>query len=37
LRVRGSLGTAGNQFFQSYLGNSFYNYYTGQAVCAGRK
>jgi TonB-linked SusC/RagA family outer membrane protein len=36
LRLRGSIGTAGNQFFQSYLGNSFYNYYTDrQYVQAG--
>ena len=36
LRVRGSIGTAGNQFFQSYLGSSFYNYYTDrQYVPAG--
>ena len=36
LRVRGSIGTAGNQFFQSYLGNSFYNYYTDrQYIPAG--
>ena len=28
LRVRGSVGTAGNQFFQSYLGKTNYDYYT---------
>ena len=28
LRVRASVGTAGNQFFQSYLGHTSYNYYT---------
>ncbi|HKH61272.1 MAG TPA: hypothetical protein VKA49_10605, partial [Flavitalea sp.] len=27
-RLRGSAGTAGNQFFQSYLGHTQYNYYT---------
>ena len=30
LRIRGSIGTAGSQFFQSYLGNTYYNYYTNQ-------
>jgi TonB-linked SusC/RagA family outer membrane protein len=35
-RLRGSVGAAGNQFFQSYLGNTFYNYYTDkQYVQAG--
>lgn len=28
LRIRGSYGSAGSQYFQSYLGNSNYNYYT---------
>jgi TonB-linked SusC/RagA family outer membrane protein len=28
LRVRASVGTAGNQYFQSYLGKTTYNYYT---------
>jgi TonB-linked SusC/RagA family outer membrane protein len=28
LRLRGSVGTAGNQYFQSYLGNTNYNYFT---------
>jgi TonB-linked SusC/RagA family outer membrane protein len=27
-RLRGSIGKAGNQFFQSFLGNTSYNYYT---------
>ena len=27
-RLRGSIGKAGNQFFQSFLGNTAYNYYT---------
>ncbi len=27
-RLRGSIGTAGNQFFASYLGRTSYNYYT---------
>lgn len=36
MRLRGSIGTAGNQFFQSYLGNSYYNYYTDrQYIRAG--
>ncbi len=28
LRVRATLGTAGNQYFQSYLGKTHYNYFT---------
>lgn len=36
LRVRASVGTAGNLFYQSYLGNTNYNYYTDrQYVQAG--
>lgn len=36
LRVRGSIGTAGNQYFQSYLGKTNYNYYTDrQYIQAG--
>jgi TonB-linked SusC/RagA family outer membrane protein len=36
LRIRGSVGTAGNLFFQSYLGRTRFNYYTDrQYVPAG--
>ncbi|HEY5771543.1 MAG TPA: TonB-dependent receptor plug domain-containing protein, partial [Chitinophagaceae bacterium] len=35
LRVRASVGTAGNQFFQSYLGHSYYNYYTDRQYIQG--
>ncbi|HET9277387.1 MAG TPA: TonB-dependent receptor plug domain-containing protein, partial [Flavitalea sp.] len=36
LRMRGSVGTAGNQFFQSYLGQTRFNYYTDrQYIQAG--
>ncbi|MDH7463107.1 SusC/RagA family TonB-linked outer membrane protein [Chitinophagaceae bacterium 26-R-25] len=28
LRIRGSIGTTGNQFYQSYLSHTTYNYYT---------
>jgi len=35
LRVRASVGTAGNQFFQSYLGHTYYNYYTGTQYVPG--
>ncbi|MES2773056.1 MAG: SusC/RagA family TonB-linked outer membrane protein [Bacteroidota bacterium] len=35
LRVRASVGTAGNQFFQSYLGHTYYNYYTDRQYIQG--
>jgi hypothetical protein len=35
LRVRASVGTAGNQYFQSYLGHSYYNYYTDRQYIQG--
>jgi TonB-linked SusC/RagA family outer membrane protein len=35
LRVRGSVGTAGNQYFQSYLGKTYYNYYTDRQYIQG--
>jgi TonB-linked SusC/RagA family outer membrane protein len=36
LRIRASVGTAGNQYFQSYLGHTNYNYYTDrQYIQAG--
>jgi TonB-linked SusC/RagA family outer membrane protein len=34
-RVRASIGTAGNQFFQSYLGRTSYNYYTDKQYIPG--
>jgi len=36
LRIRASVGTAGSQYFQSYLGKTYYNYYTDrQYIQAG--
>ncbi|HEX6849380.1 MAG TPA: SusC/RagA family TonB-linked outer membrane protein [Chitinophagaceae bacterium] len=35
LRIRGSVGTTGNQFFQSYLGKTNYNYYTDRQYIQG--
>lgn len=35
LRIRGSVGTAGNQYFQSYLGKTNYNYYTDRQYIQG--
>jgi len=35
LRVRATLGTAGNQYFQSYLGKTNYNYYTDRQYIQG--
>lgn len=35
LRLRGSVGTAGNLFFQSYLGNNRFNYYTDRQYIQG--
>ncbi len=35
LRVRASVGTAGNQYFQSYLGKTYYNYYTDRQYIQG--
>ncbi|HJS54260.1 MAG TPA: SusC/RagA family TonB-linked outer membrane protein [Chitinophagaceae bacterium] len=35
LRVRASVGTAGNQYYQSYLGNTSYNYYTDRQYIQG--
>ena len=35
LRIRGTIGTAGNQFFQSYLGKTNYNYYNDRQYIQG--
>ena len=35
LRLRGSVGTAGNLFYQSYLGNNRFNYYTDRQYIQG--
>ncbi|MDI3321485.1 SusC/RagA family TonB-linked outer membrane protein [Pinibacter soli] len=35
LRVRGSVGTTGNQFYQSYLSHSTYDYYTDRQYIQG--
>jgi len=35
LRVRATVGTAGNQYFQSYLGKTNYNYYTDRQYIQG--
>jgi hypothetical protein len=35
LRVHASVGTAGNQYFQSYLGHTNYNYYTDRQYIQG--
>jgi len=35
LRIRASAGTAGNQYFQSYLGKTSYNYYTDRQYIQG--
>ena len=35
LRVRASVGTAGSQYFQSYLGKTNYNYYTDRQYIQG--
>ena len=35
LRLRASIGQAGNQYFQSYLGNTNYNYYTDRQYIQG--
>lgn len=35
LRVRGSVGTSGNQFFQSYINQTSYNYYTDRQYIQG--
>jgi len=35
LRLRGSIGKTGNQFFQSYLGKTNYNYYTDRQYIQG--
>lgn len=35
LRLRGSVGTSGNLFFQSYLGNNRFNYYTDRQYIQG--
>jgi hypothetical protein len=35
LRVRASVGTAGNLFYQSYLGKTNYNYYTDRQYIQG--
>ncbi|HEX6181281.1 MAG TPA: SusC/RagA family TonB-linked outer membrane protein [Chitinophagaceae bacterium] len=35
LRIRGSVGTTGNLFYQSYLGRTNYNYYTDRQYIQG--
>lgn len=35
LRLRGTVGVAGNQYFQSYLGRTNYNYYTERQYIQG--
>ena len=35
LRVRATIGTAGNQYFQSYLGKTSYNYYNDRQYIQG--